>query len=204
MRTLEFYDRLGVASSDFLASQCVQITERERAIIADRGVRVTHMPLANCEVGGGIAPIPELLDAGVTVGLGSDGYVNDFFAVMRGAFLLHKARLLDPGAMPAATVLSLATEGGARALGLTEGPVPVGRLDVGWSADLQLVEADLPTPVTEHNLFDQVVLWRNGAHVSDVMVAGQWRVRNREVLGADIARLKARTGEQARRLWAAS
>ena len=43
------------------------------------------MPLANCEVGGGIAPIPELLDAGVTVGLGSDGYINDFYEVMRGA-----------------------------------------------------------------------------------------------------------------------
>ena len=52
------------------------------------------MPLANCEVGGGIAPIPELIDAGVTVGLGSDGYINDFYEVM-GAFLIHKARLQD-------------------------------------------------------------------------------------------------------------
>jgi 5-methylthioadenosine/S-adenosylhomocysteine deaminase len=197
MRTLEFYDRLGVAGPDFLASQCVQLSESERRIVAERGVRVAHMPLANCEVGGGIAPVPELLSAGVTLGLGSDGYVNDMYEVMRGAFLLHKARLLDPGTMPASTVLGLATEGGARALGL-EG---VGRLDPGWMADLQLIDARFPTPVTEHNLFDQVVLWRNRSHVTDVMVAGAWRVRGGEVLGADLDRMRARTHEQARRLW---
>ena len=196
-RTMEYYDELGVAGPNFLASQCVQLSDREREIIAARGVRVTHMPLANCEVGGGIAPIPELVDAGVTMGLGSDGYVNDFFEVMRGAFLLHKARLLDPGTMPAATVFGLATEGGARALGLDR----VGRLDPGWSADLMLVDAQFPTPLTEHNLFEQLVLWRNHTHVRDVMVAGEWRVRNGEVLGADLDAMRARTQEQAQRLW---
>ena len=201
LRTLEFYEQLGVAGPGFLASQCVQLSERERQIIVDTGIRVTHMPLANCEVGGGIAPIPELASAGVTVGLGSDGYVNDFYEVMRGAFLLHKARLLDPGIMPAATLLEMATEGGARALDLDR----VGRLEPGWSADLQLVDARFPTPITTHNLFDQLVLWRNHTHVSDVMVAGEWRgVRSGEVLGVDLDQMRARTHEQARRLWSAS
>ena len=199
MRTLEIYDQLGVAGPRFLASQCVQLSDRERAILRERDVRVTHMPLANCEVGGGIAPIPELLDAGVTVGLGSDGYVNDMYEVMRGAFLLHKARLQDPQAMPAATVLGLATEGGARALGLDR----VGRLEPAWSADLQVVDATFPTPVTAHNLAEQVVLWRNRGHVRDVLVAGQWRVRNHEVLDADLDQLQARTRRQAQRLWQA-
>ncbi|MDH3753393.1 MAG: amidohydrolase family protein [Acidimicrobiia bacterium] len=198
-RTLEHYADLGVAGPGFLASQCVQLSDREREIIAETGVRVTHMPLANCEVGGGIAPIPELLAAGVTVGLGSDGYVNDFFEVMRGAFLLHKARLLDPGTMPAATVLGLATEGGANALGLDQ----VGRLDVGWSADLQVVDGSFPTPLSPHNLFEQLVLWRNHTHVRDVMVAGEWQVRGGEVVDADLDRLRARTHEQAQRLWSA-
>jgi len=197
MRTLEYYDDLGVAGPGFLASQCVQLSEREREIIVGRGVRVTHMPLANCEVGGGIAPIPELLSAGATVGLGSDGYVNDFYEVMRGAFLLHKARLLDPGAMPAPAVFAMATEGGAQALGLDG----VGRLEPGWSADLQLVDAAFPTPLTEHNVFDQVVLWRNHSHVRDVMVAGEWRVRGGEVLGADLELMRTRVHEQATRLW---
>jgi len=197
VRTVELYERLGVAGPQFLASQCVQVSQRERELLAERDVKVVHMPLANCEVGGGIAPIPELCDAGVTVGLGSDGYVNDMYEVMRGAFLLHKARLCDPQVMPAARVLAMATENGARALGLER----VGRLDPGWSADLQVVDAEFPTPVTAHNLAEQLVLWRSRLHVRDVMAAGQWRVRSGEVLDADLGRLAERTRVQARRLW---
>ena len=197
MRTLEFYDTLGIAGSGLLASQCVQLSKREREILAGRGIRVSHMPLANCEVGGGIAPIPELADAGTVIGLGSDGYINDFYAVMRGAFLVHKARLQDPGVMPADRVLQMATTGGAEALGLDN----VGHLDVGWAADLQVVNLDLPTPLTEHNLFEQLVLWRSHHDVRDVMVAGVWRVKNHQVLDVDLGELRARTQEQAKRLW---
>ena len=201
MRTLEFYDRVGVASPRFQASQCVQLSPREIDIIAASGIRVSHMPLSNCEVGGGIAPVLELLERGVTVGLGSDGYLNDMFAVMRGAFLLHRAATLDPGAISAAAVLHLATEGSARTLGLER----VGRLDPGWHADLQLVELDgpggLPTPVEAHNLCDQLVLWRSASDVSRVMVGGDWVVEGGEVVGADMDELRAHTLEQAARLW---
>ncbi|MXW95211.1 MAG: amidohydrolase family protein [Acidimicrobiaceae bacterium] len=201
VRTLEFYDRIGVASPRFQASQCVQLSPREIDIIAGSGIRVSHMPLSNCEVGGGIAPVLEMLERGVTVGLGSDGYLNDMFAVMRGAFLLHRAATLDPGAISAATVLHMATEGSARALGLER----VGRLEPGWHADLQLVDLEgprgLPTPVETHNLLDQLVLWRSASHVRTVMVGGDWIVEGGEVIGADIGELRARTLEQAARLW---
>ena len=197
MRTVEFYDSLGVAGPELVASQCVQLSDHERELLIDRGVRITHMPLANCEVGGGIAPIPELADGGARIGLGSDGYINDFYEVMRGAFLVHKARLQDPGAMPAGRVLHMATHGGAQAIGLDR----VGRLEPGWAADLQVVDSSFPTAVTEHNLFEQLLLWRNHNHVRDVMVAGAWRVHNGEVLGADLDQLQARTREQSQRLW---
>ena len=201
MRTLEYYEGLGVASPRFQASQCVQLSPREIDIIADCGIRVSHMPLSNCEVGGGIAPVPELLHRDVTLGLGSDGYLNDMFAVMRGAFLVHRAATLDPGAITAAQVLHMATEGSALALGLER----VGRLAAGWHADMQLVRLDgpagLPTPVEEHNLMEQLVLWRGGAHVDKVMVAGDWIVEDAAVIGADMGQLRARTLEQAGRLW---
>jgi cytosine/adenosine deaminase-related metal-dependent hydrolase len=197
-RTLEYYDQLGVTGPHMLASQCVQLSERERAIIAERGIKVTHMPLSNCEVGGGIAPIPEQMAANVTLGLGSDGYINDFFEVMRGAFLIHKASHQNPQVMPAHEVWYLATEGGARAIGLEK----VGRLELGWAADLQLINATtLPTPVAEHNLYDQLVLWRNHTHVRDVMVAGTWRVLNGEVLAADLGAMRARVQTNAERMW---
>ena len=197
-RTLEYYDELGVTGPHMLASQCVQLSERERAIIAERGIKVTHMPLSNCEVGGGIAPIPQQIEAGVTIGLGSDGYINDFFEVMRGTFLIHKANQLDPQVMPAHEVLYLATEGGAKSLGLEQ----VGRLKQGWAADLQIIDANFPTPVAEHNLYDQLVLWRNHTHVRDVMVAGRWRVRNGVVLNADLEAMRVRVHNAAARMWA--
>lgn len=198
VRTLFYYDQLGVLGPDFLASQCVQLDTAEVGLVAARGVKVSHMPLSNCEVGGGIAPLPELVAAGVTVGLGSDGYVDDFFEVMRGAFLIHKATHLNPQVMPAPLVWYLATEGGARALGLAQ----VGRLEPGWQADLQLIDATLPTPLAEHNLYDQLLLYRNARDVRAVWVAGQLRVQAGEVLGADLPALIAHAHEAAERLWA--
>ncbi len=198
MRPIEYYDHLGVACDKMLASQCVQISAREIELMARRGVRMSHMPLSNCEVGGGIAPVPDLLTAGVTVGLGSDGYINDFFEVMRGAFLIHKAHRQDPRVMPANQVWYLATEGGARALDLKN----VGRLAPGWQADLQLIDSQFPTPAAVHNLYDQLVLYRNHAHVRAVMIAGQTRVRDGVVLGVDEDAVRARTRAAASRLWA--
>ncbi len=197
MRTFEFYDRLGVAGPAMQASQCVQISPAEIEIIARRGVRVSHMPLSNCEVGGGVAPVPDLLAAGVPVGLGSDGYITDMFEVMRGAFLIHKAYRQDPRVMPANVVWRLATEGGAQVLGLDR----VGRLLPGWQADLQLIDSALPTPVEPWNLYGQLLLYRSRRDVHDVMVAGQWRVRNGAVLGVDEEALDARVHESARRIW---
>jgi len=197
-RTLEYYDALGVTGPGMLASQCVQLSPEEQELILQRGVRVTHMPLSNCEVGGGIAPAPELAAAGVRLGLGSDGYINDFFEVMRGAFLIHKAHRLNPQIMPAHQVFHLATEGGARALDLKG----VGRLQPGWAADLQIIDARFPTPATVHNLYDQLVLWRNHAHVRDVMVAGQWRVRSGQVLNVDTEALRARVHDATAHMWA--
>ncbi len=168
---MEYYDLLGVANSSMLASQCVPLREDEIRIMSERNVRMPHMPLSNCEVGAGIAPVPELLDAGVMIELGSDGYVNDFFEVVRATFLIHKAYKQDPRVMPAAQVWYLATKGGAKSLGLEQD----GRLAPGWQADLQLIDARFPTPLAEHNLYDQLVLWRNHSHVKLVMVAGQVR-----------------------------
>jgi cytosine/adenosine deaminase-related metal-dependent hydrolase len=134
----------------------------------------------------------------MTVGLGTDGYVNNFWAVMRAAFLLHKARLEDPVVMPGRTVWHMATRGGANALGLDD----VGTLQPGFSADLVLLDADLPTPLSAENLYDQLLLWRDPQHVAGVMCAGRWLMRDREILGVDDAAVRARCQAAARKLWA--
>jgi cytosine/adenosine deaminase-related metal-dependent hydrolase len=197
MLPIEFYDSLGVAGPRMLASQCVQLSPKEIALIATRGVRVVHMPLSNCEVGGGIAPIPQLIAAGVTVGLGSDSYIDNFFEVMRGAFLIHKAAQQDPRVMPAALVWQLATLGGAQALGLEN----VGALLPGWAADLQLIAADFPTPAGEWNLYDQLILYSNPEHIRLVMTAGKILYRDGRLSWGDEDELKRCLHIQANRLW---
>ena len=197
MRPFQFYDHLGVAGKNMLASQCVQIQDADIALMAEKGVRMSHMPLSNCEVGGGIAPVPQLVEAGVTVGLGSDSYIDDFFEVMRGAFLIHKANQCNPQVMPAQLVWYLATEGGARSIGLES----VGRITPGWQADLQLIDADLPTPLADYNLFDQLILYRNQSNVRSVLVAGKTLVKDHELVNADIKDLVANVHTAANRLW---
>lgn len=196
-RPVEYYERLGVLGEGSLLSQCVQISEAEIELLARRKARLVHMPLSNCEVGGGIAPVPQMVEAGITIALGSDGYITDFFEVMRGAFLIHKANQLNPQVMPASLVWHMATEGGARALGLEK----IGRIAPGWQADLQLIRADLPTPLEEHNLYEQTLLYCHASDVNATIAAGKVLMRDHELAGVDEAALREGTRRAARRLW---
>jgi cytosine/adenosine deaminase-related metal-dependent hydrolase len=99
--------------------------------------------------------------------------------------------------MPADVVWHIATEGGAQALGLEK----VGRLAAGWQADMQLIDARLPTPLSPHNLYEQLLLYRNRTDVVATIVAGEVRMANREVLNVDLRALTAATNEAAAELW---
>jgi len=197
LRPMFYYDQLGVLGPGMLASQCVQVSQEEIDLMAKRAVRVSHMPLSNCEVGGGIAPAPEMLAAGMMLGLGSDGYITDFFEVMRGAFLIHKASHCNPQVMPADQVWYLATEGGAKALGFDK----VGRLAEGWKADLQLIEPYLPTPLADHNLYEQLLLYCKNRHVKATIVNGKVLMRHGKVIHADWDGLLKETRAAAEQLW---
>jgi 5-methylthioadenosine/S-adenosylhomocysteine deaminase len=199
LRPIQYYDQLGVLGPGMLASQCVQLDPSEVARLAEKGVHVAHMPLSNCEVGGGIAPIPQMAAAGVTLSLGSDSYIDNFFEVMRGAFLIHKANGLDPRLMPAALVYFMATEGGAQALNLEK----VGRIEAGWKADLQLIDANFPTPAGEWNLYDQLILYRNPEHVRMVMVNGRLLLLDGQLKNDFDPQARQALHAQAERLWQA-
>ncbi len=191
------YEELGFLGSDVLASQGVKLSPEEIKTLSRHGVRIVHVPLSNCEVGGGFSPVPQLLAEGVTVGLGTDGYVNNFFEVMRGAFLLHKAHLEDPQVMPAETVFMMATAGGADAVGLPG----CGRILPGGPADIITINADLPTPINRENIFSQLILYRGPADVRDVWTGGELRKEQGSLCGFDLDRIRRDVQEQAQRLW---
>jgi cytosine/adenosine deaminase-related metal-dependent hydrolase len=182
---VELYEDIGFLDAGVLASQCVVMDPAEIAILARRGVRVAHQPVSNCSLGGGIAPVPDLLAQGVTVGLGTDGEVNDMFEVARVAHLIHRGRRQDPTLMPPATVFAMATELGARAVGL-EG---AGTLRPGHHADLVLIAADTLTPLNRRNLLEQVLLYRRSADLRAVMVGGEWVWRDGRALYLDERRI---------------
>lgn len=200
VRTCQWYDGFCLLDNDVLAAQGVQLSAKEIAILGDRKVRMVHVPLSNCEVGGGVSPVPELHQAGLVVGLGTDGYVNNFLEVMRGAFLIHKGHRSDPTVMPSRTVWRMATEDGSRVVFGDESRI--GRLEAGWKADLAVISlANLPTEATTENLFDQVILFCNPRDVLDVYVDGVPVKQDGRVLVDDKDNAARDVRLQASRLW---
>lgn len=197
IRPVMWYDRLGLWSKSVLASQAVAVDDAEIRLLAERGVRVAHMPLSNCEVGGGVAPVPAMIDGGMRPGLGSDGYINNPFEVMRGAFLIHKGVRQDPLVMSAGQVLHMATGWGADAIGLPD----CGTIAPGNRADLIGIDLDLDTPLAAENVLDQLVLHRNSRDVRMTMVGGEILMKDGEVLTLDEDRVRHNAKEQAKRLW---
>lgn len=178
---VEMYESFGYLDENVLASQVVQVSDAELDILAKHNVKAVSMPISNCEVGGGFAPVRKMLERGMTVGLGTDGYVNNFFEVMRGAFLMHKANEQDPQVMPADTVYQMATSMGARAIGIPD----TGRLEEGCLADVITVDMKIPTPVNEHNVYDQLVLFTNPQNVVHVICDGKWLKRDYQLVTID-------------------
>ncbi len=167
---VEVYEEIGFLGADLLASQCVHTTPEEIAILAKHDVKTSHMPLSNCEVGGGIAPVKQFVDAGLTVSLGTDGYVTDMFEVMRSAFLIHKGYLQDATVLPAEQVFEMATLSGAKALRISD---RVGSIQAGKDADIVLVNNRFFTPVTASNVYSQLVTFGKGSYVDTVIVRGR-------------------------------
>jgi cytosine/adenosine deaminase-related metal-dependent hydrolase len=99
--------------------------------------------------------------------------------------------------MPAWLVWYLATEGGAKAIGLDK----VGQIAQGWQADLQVFKANLPTPIREHNLYDQTLLYCHKTDVTGTVVAGKVLMKDGLIPGSDETRLQSSTHAAAEHLW---
>jgi 5-methylthioadenosine/S-adenosylhomocysteine deaminase len=189
-------ENLGLLSPSLIACHCVWLTEAEMDLLARRGVKVVHNPESNMKLASGVAPIPELLARGVTVGLGTDGCASnnnlDLFQEMDSAAKLHKVHRLDPTVMPSSVVLEMATLGGARVLGLEK---EIGSLEVGKKADIIVLDLNRPHLQPVYNIVSQLVYSAVGADVRDVIIDGKLVMHNRQLLTLDEERILKRMQE---------
>jgi 5-methylthioadenosine/S-adenosylhomocysteine deaminase len=190
---------------DILLAHAVELTTEDIALIADTGAAVAHCPTSNLKLGNGIAPVLELLEARVRVGLGTDSMMTnnvlDPFAEMRMSALVAKFRSKDPAALPAGRVLSLATRGSAEALGLAD---EVSQIKVGMRADVIAVDLNAPhlwplldSPGYAGNLVEQLVYAARASDVTLTMVDGQILMRDRQVRTLDEAQVRTEVYDMA-------
>ncbi|HXF27823.1 MAG TPA: amidohydrolase [Bryobacteraceae bacterium] len=179
MSATAFLDSIGVFNGRTIAAHGVWLDNDDIRILRERGVGVAHCPSSNMKLASGVAPVMKLLQAGVPVGLGTDGPAgsnNDFDLMeeMNLAANLQKVSTGDPQALPAKQAIVMATILGAKAIGMEK---EIGSLEKGKRADLITIRIDRPNAVPLYNVYSQIVYALKGCDVEDVMVNGQPIVR---------------------------
>lgn len=196
-----YLDRLGLLDENTVAVHGVWLTPADIELMAARGVKLSHCPESNLKLAAGVAPLPDLLAQGVTVGLGTDGAASnnnlDLFGEMSLAARLHKVWRGDPTLLPAREVLALATRQGARVLGLEK---QTGTLAPGKVADLILVTLDQPHLTPLYDPFSHLVYAARSSNVTHAMVAGRWLMRDRKLLTLDWPEVTRRLKTESRDL----
>lgn len=181
-----YLDSLGVLDRHTTGAHGVQLTGRDIGILAERGAKIVHCPESNMKLASGMAPVVELLEAGVTVGLGTDGAASNndlsMFSEMDTAAKLQKVRLMDPAALPARQVVTMATIGSARCLGLDH---LIGSLEVGKRADMAIVNLMRPHLVPLYDVYSTLVYACDPHDVRDTIVEGKVVMRDREITSVD-------------------
>ncbi len=197
---VEYLHDLGYSGAGVCLAHCIWTSEAERRLLAETGTTVLHCPSANLKLGSGIAPVPEYLASGVRVTLGADGAPCNnnlsIFQEMRLAALIQKPRL-GPEAMPAETVVRMATVEGARALGLGD---EIGSLEPGKKADIVVVRADRVHQVPSASVYSQIVYASRASDVEAVLVNGQVLVREGRLTVADEKAIASEATQQAQRV----
>ena len=185
-RPLARLDALGVLGPRLVAAHAVHLDDAEIGLLAQRGAALVHCPTSNAKLASGIARLADWLAAGLTVGLGTDGAASnntlDVLGEMRLAALLAKGATGDASAVPAAAAVTMATLGGAAALGL--GSV-VGSLEPGKAADMIMVDLSGPDTAPVYDPVSHLVYAAGRQHVSDVWVAGRRRVADGQLLNSE-------------------
>jgi 5-methylthioadenosine/S-adenosylhomocysteine deaminase len=195
-RPLAYADDVGLLDGDTYVAHGVHVDESEIDLLAETGTGVAHCPASNMKLASGMAPVQDLLDAGVTVGIGTDGAASnndlDMFDEMRDAAMLGKLAADDASAVDAGTVVEMATENGADLLGFDSG-----RIEAGANADLAVVDLGAPHLTPAHDLVSHLAYAVRGSDVRHTVCDGEVLMRDRTVEVFDEGAVRERAADRA-------
>lgn len=179
---VEYLADFGLLDENAVFAHCVHVSENEIELLAETRTSVSHNPVSNMMLGDGMAPVVEMLGAGVNVAVGTDGaasnHSQDLFETMKVMSLLQKVKHQNAAIIEPYAVLHAATVGGARALGLAS---LCGTVEVGKRADLILIDVDKPHILPINDLFSQLVHCAKATDVDTVMVGGRVLMEDRQL-----------------------
>ena len=183
---IEMADKNGLFDVPCIAAHCVQVDEHDMDIMAKKGVSVVSNPASNMKLGNGVAPVPEMLEKGINVCIGTDGAASNnslnMFHEMSLMALIHKGTHKTPQCVGAREVFKMATINGAKALCLEN---EVGSLEVGKKADIAILDLNNPSLMPKNNLIAGLSYSANGSEVDTVIIDGQITMEGRKILTMD-------------------
>lgn len=184
-------DALGILDERTIAAHCVHVDDADIALLAERGVIVSHNPQSNMKLSSGVAPVWRMMQSGVHMTVGTDGTCSnndlDMFEELRTATFLQKSATGDPTSLPAYEALKLVTVNGARAMGYADGELGV--LRKGALADVVVIDLQKPHLQPVHDVVSNVVYCAKASDVETVVVDGEPVVENRRIRGVDLPEL---------------
>lgn len=187
LRPVQHLDSLGIFDlpDNTIAAHTLHVDDKDVEILVNKNVIVPHCPITYMKLAMPFPSIKKCVDAGVQISLGTDGPGSnadmDMFAVIRQTALIHKYQAIDPAMISGDTALRMATQTGAKAVGMPG----YGMLQVGAAADLILIDMNAPHLRPVHSIVANLVHCVKGSDVCDVMVDGNWLMRNRELMTLD-------------------
>ncbi len=199
---VEYLHDLGLLDEQTVCIHCVWLTGAELDRLAATGARVVTCPESNMKLASGVARVPDMLERGITLGLGTDGCASnndlDMFREMDTCAKLHKVGGMDPTLLSAETIFSMATLGGAKVLGLEK---DLGSVELGKLADCIIVDLAQPH-LTPFYTTGSLIYSCKGSDVKDSVINGEIVMRDRCVLGCDEKEILGRVRDLARNLTA--
>ncbi len=198
-RTVERLDRLGVLGPRTVLAHCVHVNDHEIDLISKRRASVAHNPMSNMLNAVGVAPVPTMLNKGITVGLGNDGWIYDPFENMRCALTVHRLASGNPSIISPDDIFRMATIEGAHCYGLgTE----LGSIEKRKLADIVILEGTrTPTPLTPESIVGHLVNTFSGRDVKHVIVDGKVVVKDRLLTQTSDSHVSEVSIESAKGLW---